>query len=202
MTISDSLREDQSEMWATLTGPPEQLLGITEWLHRDQILLKKLNRTSYAWYTIDLNEVIRKFKIACIEYSINFVKDAQPIPIPNYWKQVEAASQLCIDALNGYANLADASNAADSAHDIASQLADSIATKSAERVADVVYYAAFISTDVVMSSQAAAMAARTAATAVATASGWSEDPDLYVGDLMDILINIILSEHANKGCHF
>jgi hypothetical protein len=150
-----------------------------------------------------LNEVTRKFKIACIEYSIGVVKNIQPIPIPNYWKKVEAACQLCIDALNGFANLADASDAAigatSAAHEMVGYMptvSGSTAARAACRVGNVAAHSALANVGDDVSSRSAFFTAAAAARAVAIASDTEESDNN--SDLIDILINIILSEYENK----
>jgi hypothetical protein len=109
MKIKDNMSttfDHQAEMWATLTGPPEQFVEIAEWIDIVRPdLLKQFNRTSLVWGNIDTNEVMRKFKIACVEHAVEHAKKAQPTPLPDYWDEVAISCQRSIDILNGIGDM-------------------------------------------------------------------------------------------------
>ena len=160
--------DTQAEMWAVLCEPPEQFNYLIR--HFDTAeFKKKFNRTSFTWNTIDIDIVMRKFRIACVEYAMVMARKIQPTPTPDYWQTVEDSCRQVIDALNGNGDL-DAARAADAAAD----------------AADAAYAAAYAAraADAYAARSTAAYAARTTAAAKA--------------DLSEIFINIILSEYENK----
>ena len=184
--------DTQAEMWAVLCEPPEQFNDLIR--HFDTVeFKKKFNSTSFTWNTIDPDEVMRKFRIACIEYAMAAAEiKVVSIPIPDYWQTVKDACQQVIDALNGNGDLVDARAAA--AH-----AAGAAASTAAASVADTAYYAARDASLALVPAPArdsfttfrnpyptTAYAAVNANTAAAEA------------DLFEIFINIILSEYENK----
>jgi hypothetical protein len=95
--------EYQTDVWAVLCEPPEQLHKLVNDLLVSPESKKKFNTTSFTWNIIDSDEVIRKFRIACVEYAMVAAAQLQPTPAPAYWLKVENSCQQVIDALNGYA---------------------------------------------------------------------------------------------------
>ena len=130
--------EYQTDVWAVLCEPPEQLHKLVNDLLVSPESKKKFNTTSFTWNIIDSDEVIRKFRIACVEYAMVAAGRIQPTPAPDYWLKVENSCQQVIDALNGTGDLAAVHAAAsDAAWD-----AWIAATHASARAADAAAYAA------------------------------------------------------------
>jgi hypothetical protein len=181
--------DHQAEMWAVLCAPPEQFNELIE-LFDNMEFKKKFKRTSFAWNTIDPDEVVRKFRIACVEYAMVMARKVQPTPTPDYWQTVEDSCRQVIDALNGNGDLVAARAAADAADAAAAYAADAAAAYAAAAyAADAAAYAA---ADAAAAARAAYAAAAYAADAAAAARAAAE------ADLSEIFINIILSEYENK----
>jgi hypothetical protein len=178
---------DKAEMWAVLCEPPEKIRELVDNLAVSPELKKKFNTTSFTWNTIDPDEVIRKFRIACVRYAQSAARAVQPVPMPDYWTQVDAACEQVIDALNGMGDLAAARAA--TAHAAAAD--DAAYTATAHAAAGAARAAARAATAATAhaAARAAAGAAYTAARAHAAASA----------DLFEILIQIILAEYENRG---
>jgi hypothetical protein len=201
----NTLREDQAEMWATLTGPPEHLVEIAEWIGDDETLLKMFYRTAHTWDTINLYEVVRKFKIECIRFTMDLIKNKLPDPIPNYWPKVTAACQLGIDILNwlgGMDYISDATRAAENAAEyhrvVAKTSGERRAAVSARKLGAMVWYAA--TTSHLPECDDAINTAELTADAISFAFGNSEETyKLAINEVIQLFISIILSEHANKG---
>jgi len=98
--------EYQTDVWAVLCEPPEQLHKLVNDLGVSPELSKKFNTTSFTWNVIDSDEVIRRFHIACVEYAMVAAGRLQPTPAPDYWLKVENSCQQVIDALNGTGDVA------------------------------------------------------------------------------------------------
>ena len=177
--------DHQAEMWAVLCEPPEQFNDLIR--HFDTVeFKKKFNRTSFTWNTIDIDIVMRKFHIACIEYALAKARKVQPTILPDYWQPVEDACRQVIDALNGNGDLAAASAA-----DAANAAADAAANAAAVNAAYAARAAAY-------AARAAARAAYAAARAAAYAAAADAARASADADLSEIFINIILSEYENK----
>ena len=168
--------EYQTDVWAVLCEPPEQLHKLVNDLLVSPESKKKFNTTSFTWNVIDSDEVIRRFRIACVEYAMVAAGRIQPTPAPDYWLKVENSCQQVIDALNGTGDLAAAHAAA---HAAASAAA---AAGAYARAADAAAYGA-----------AASDAARDAARADAYAYAAARE------DLFETLIQIIFAEYENRG---
>jgi len=136
--------EYQTDVWAVLCEPPEQLHKLVNDLGVSPELSKKFNTTSFTWNVIDSDEVIRRFRIACVEYAMVAAGRLQPTPAPDYWLKVENSCQQVIDALNGTGDVAAARDAARDA-------------------ADAAYGAAYGAADAAYGAYGAAAAARAAA---------------------------------------
>ena len=188
--------DHQAEMWAVLCEPPEQFNDLMR--HFDTVeFKKKFNSTSFTWNTIDIDIVMRKFRIACIEYAMAMAKiKIVSTPIPDYWQTVEDACRQVIDALNGNGDLVTARAAAAAAADAAARAAP--AAPAAASAADTAYYAARdASLALVPAHERHSFTTfrnpyPTTAHA-ATNANTSADADLF-----EIFINIILSEYENK----
>jgi cytochrome oxidase assembly protein ShyY1 len=104
------MMNNQQEMWAILSDPPEKLAGLLTQIKDDQCLMQKFNSTSFIWNTLDINEVIRKFNIACIEYACTYLREAHATSKERYkllyWSGLEATCQRVINGLNGLDDLA------------------------------------------------------------------------------------------------
>ena len=161
--------EYQTDVWAVLCEPPEQLHKLVNDLLVSPESKKKFNTTSFTWNIIDSDEVIRKFRIACVEYAMVAAGRLQPTPAPDYWLKVENSCQQVIDALTGTGDLAAAHAAARAA--------------AAAAARDAAAYAA---------ARAAAAAAASDAAAYAAAYAARED-------LFETLIQIIFAEYENRG---
>jgi hypothetical protein len=179
--------DHQAEMWAVLCAPPEQFNELIE-LFDNMEFKKKFKRTSFAWNTIDPDEVVRKFRVACVEYAMVMARKVQPTPTPDYWQTVEDSCRQVIDALNGNGDLVAARAAADAAVRAAYAAARAAAAYAAARAAYAAARAAAYAADAAAARAAAYAAADAAAAARAAAEA----------DLSEIFINIILSEYENK----
>ena len=174
--------EYQTDVWAVLCEPPEQLHKLVNDLLVSPESKKKFNTTSFTWNIIDSDEVIRKFRIACVEYAMVAAGRLQPTPAPDYWLKVENSCQQVIDALNGTGDLAAAHAAARAA--------------AAAAASDAAAYAA---------ARAAAAAAASDAAAYAAAAAAASDAAAYAAayaareDLFETLIQIIFAEYENRG---
>lgn len=204
----NTLREDQAEIWAILRGPPEHLVEIAEWIGDDETLLKMFYRTAHTWDTINLYEVVRKFKIECIRLTMDFIKNKLPDPIPNYWPKVTAACQLGIDILNWRGGMDYISEATMAAGDAAeyhrilainsSKPATARAALSARKLVSVVWYTA--TTSDLPDCETAINIAELTADAISFTFGNSEkNYKLAINEVIQLFISTILSEHANKG---
>ena len=162
--------EYQTDVWAVLCEPPEQLHKLVNDLLVSPESKKKFNTTSFTWNIIDSDEVIRRFRIACVEYAMVAAGRIQPTPAPDYWLKVENSCQQVIDALNGTGDLAAAHAAARAA--------------AAAAASDAAAYAA---------AYGAARAAASDAAASAAAYGAAHE------DLFETLIQIIFAEYENRG---
>ena len=113
--------------------------------------------------------MIRKFKIACVEYAVASARKVQPIPLPDYWQPIEDSCRQVINALNDIGDLTAARAGAGAYAAAAGAAAGAYAAIHAAR-------AAAYDANAVDAARAAAHA-----------------------DLFEIFINIILSEYENKG---
>ena len=191
---------DQANMWAVLCEPPERLVSLinemiqSTSLNQQKNLREKFNQTSFVWNTIDLDEVDRKFRIACVRYALSTAKKVQSDPLPGYWNQVESACKQVIDALNGTGDLGYAAAAADAA---------AYAARDAAYAArDAAYAAAYAAARAAYAAARAAYVAAARAAYVAAAYVAAAYADAYVAiiiELFDILIDIILEEYENKA---
>ena len=202
--------DHQAEMWAVLCEPPEQFNDLIR--HFDTVeFKKKFNRTSFTWNTIDIDIVMRKFHIACIEYALAKARKVQPTILPDYWQPVEDACRQVIDALNGNGDLAAASAAYAAAASAANAAADAAANAAAVNAAYAARAAAYAARAAARAAYAAARAAAYAAAAdAARAAAYAAAADAARAaaadaarasadaDLSEIFINIILSEYENK----
>ena len=175
--------EYQTDVWAVLCEPPEQLHKLVNDLLVSPESKKKFNTTSFTWNIIDSDEVIRRFRIACVEYAMVAAGRLQPTPAPDYWLKVENSCQQVIDALNGTGDLAAAHAAARAAASAAS--AASAAARAAARAA----------------ASAASAAARAAACDAASAAAACDAARAAAAreDLFETLIQIIFAEYENRG---
>ena len=190
--------DHRAEMWAILCDPPDQFNELLiDYFWDDMEFRKRFNRTSLTWNTVDPDEVIRKFKIACVEYAVASARKIQPTPTPDYWQVVEIACQQVIDALNGNGDLIAAAELA------AARAAALAAARAAARAADAAYAAdaaayaaarAAYAADAARAADAAYAADAAARTTVADAATRAAAKV----DLFEIFINIILSEYENK----
>ena len=171
--------EYQTDVWAVLCEPPEQLHKLVNDLLVSPESKKKFNTTSFTWNIIDSDEVIRKFRIACVEYAMVAAGRLQPTPAPDYWLKVENSCQQVIDALNGTGDLAAAHAAARAAAAAAASDAAAYAAAAAAASDAAAYAAAY-------AYAAARAAARDAAYAARE-------------DLFETLIQIIFAEYENRG---
>jgi len=195
--------DHQAEMWAVLCEPPEQFNDLIR--HFDTVeFKKKFNRTSFTWNTIDIDIVMRKFHIACIEYALAKARKVQPTILPDYWQPVEDACRQVIDALNGNGDLA-AASAANAAADAAANAAAAVnaayaarAAAYAARAAARAAYAAARAAAYAAAADAARAAAYAAAADAARAAAADAARASADADLSEIFINIILSEYENK----
>ena len=186
--------EYQTDVWAVLCEPPEQLHKLVNDLGVSPELSKKFNTTSFTWNVIDSDEVIRRFRIACVEYAMVAAGRLQPTPAPDYWLKVENACQQVINALNGTGDLAAARAAA---------YADAAYAAGAAAYAAAAGAAAYAAVD------AAAYAAADAAGATARAAAYAGAAYAYAAaaaayaaareDLFETLIQIIFEEYENRG---
>ena len=181
--------EYQTDVWAVLCEPPEQLHKLVNDLLVSPESKKKFNTTSFTWNIIDSDEVIRKFRIACVEYAMVAAGRLQPTPAPDYWLKVENSCQQVIDALNGTGDLA-AAHAAASAAASAAAAAGASAAASAYAAARA---ASARAADAAAYGAAASDAARDAARADAYAYAAARE------DLFETLIQIIFAEYENRG---
>ena len=191
--------DHQAEMWAVLCEPPEQFNGLLHYFDTVEFK-KKFNRTSFTWNTIDIDIVMRKFRIACVEYALATARKVQPAILSDYWQPVEDACQQVIDALNGNGDLADAcAAAASAAAAYAADAADAAyAAADAARAAAYAANAARAAARAAAASAAYAAAADAAARAAANAAAADAARASADADLSEIFINIILSEYKNK----
>ena len=175
--------EYQTDVWAVLCEPPEQLHKLVNDLLVSPESKKKFNTTSFTWNIIDSDEVIRRFRIACVEYAMVAAGRLQPTPAPDYWLKVENSCQQVIDALNGTGDLAAAHAAARAAASAAR--AASAAARAAARAA----------------ASAASAAARAAACDAASAAAACDAARAAAAreDLFETLIQIIFAEYENRG---
>ena len=198
--------DHQAEMWAVLCEPPEQFNDLIR--HFDTVeFKKKFNRTSFTWNTIDIDIVMRKFHIACIEYALAKARKVQPTILPDYWQPVEDACRQVIDALNGNGDLA-AASAADAANAAADAAANAAAVNAAYAARAAAYAARAAARAAYAAARAAAYAAAADAAARAAAYAAAADAARAAAadaarasadaDLSEIFINIILSEYENK----
>ena len=197
--------EYQTDVWAVLCEPPEQLHKLVNDLLVSPESKKKFNTTSFTWNIIDSDEVIRKFRIACVEYAMVAAGRLQPTPAPDYWLKVENSCQQVIDALNGTGDLA----AVLAAYGAAAWDAWIAATHASARAADAAAYAADAAAYAAAraaSARAADAAARAAAAAARAASARAADAAAYAAaygaareDLFETLIQIIFAEYENRG---
>jgi len=197
--------DHQAEMWAVLCEPPEQFNDLIR--HFDTVeFKKKFNRTSFTWNTIDIDIVMRKFHIACIEYALAKARKVQPTILPDYWQPVEDACRQVIDALNGNGDLA-AASAADAANAAADAAANAAAVNAAYAARAAAYaaraaaraaYAAARAAAYAAAADAARAAAYAAAADAARAAAADAARASADADLSEIFINIILSEYENK----
>ena len=211
--------DQQAEMWAILCEPPEQFSDLLQYFNTVEFK-KKFNRTSFTWNTIDSDEVIRKFKIACVECAVASARKVQPIPLPDYWQPIEDSCRQVVNALNDIGDLtaaragayaaraaADvraAAGAATAAAYAARAAADVRAAAGAARAAAAAYAAARATATYAAAARAAARAGAYAA--IHAASADADDAKAVDAahaaahaDLFEIFINIILSEYENKG---
>ena len=135
--------EYQTDVWAVLCEPPEQLHKLVNDLLVSPESKKKFNTTSFTWNIIDSDEVIRKFRIACVEYAMVAAGRLQPTPAPDYWLKVENSCQQVIDALNGTGDLAAAHAAARAAAAAAASDAAAYAAAAAAASDAAAYAAAY-----------------------------------------------------------
>ena len=183
--------EYQTDVWAVLCEPPEQLHKLVNDLLVSPESKKKFNTTSFTWNVIDSDEVIRRFRIACVEYAMVAAGRIQPTPAPDYWLKVENSCQQVIDALNGTGDLAAAHAAAHAAASAAAYAADAAAYAAARAAAAAGAYAR--AADAAAYGAAASDAARDAARADAYAYAAARE------DLFETLIQIIFAEYENRG---
>ncbi len=187
----------QAEMWAQLTGPPDQFVDLFEWANHNRRLTQKLNRLSFIWNTVDTDTVNRKFKIACIRYAFRAAKTVQYSPSPLYWAKVMTA---CYDTINALQGIGDVTRCIDSAHEASKNamynkmyLAGIIRTEdqSAQHAASYAASCASFSAsnDIVNAAYAAVNAAIQAGQATY---------DTGQEDIIDIFVNIAMSEYENK----
>ena len=186
--------EYQTDVWAVLCEPPEQLHKLVNDLLVSPESKKKFNTTSFTWNIIDSDEVIRRFRIACVEYAMVAAGRIQPTPAPDYWLKVENSCQQVIDALNGTGDLAAARAAAWHAW-IA-------ATHASARAADAASASACAADAASAAARAADAAAYGAAASDAARDAARADAYAYAAareDLFETLIQIIFAEYENRG---
>jgi len=192
--------EYQTDVWAVLCEPPEQLHKLVNDLGVSPELSKKFNTTSFTWNVIDSDEVIRRFRIACVEYAMVAAGRLQPTPAPDYWLKVENSCQQVINALNGTGDLdaayaaAGAARAAADAAGAARAAADAAraAARAARAAADAARAAARADYADYAAADAARAAARAAYADYAARAAARED-------LFETLIQIIFEEYENRG---
>ena len=196
--------DHQAEMWAILCEPPEQFSDLLQYFNTVEFK-KKFNRTSFTWNTIDSDEVIRKFKIACVEYAVASARKVQPIPLPDYWQPIEDSCRQVVNALNDIGDLtaagaaADAADAARAAADVRAAGAADVRAAGAATADDAAARAATAGAATAAAYAARAAAAAAAAAARAAAAYAADARAAARAALFEIFINIILSEYKNKG---
>jgi hypothetical protein len=198
----ESMDSGKAEMWATLTSPPAPFATLIGWLEGNNRLdlVKKINQTSAIWNTVDANEVIRKFNIACARYMIGITKMMPRTSVPDYWDQVQALCRRCVGALDGVEHLG-------SVIFDALQLATNIAhihrtgnffshaghmhIENSGPVHSALYCATYAASNETGKAIQFAVNAITEARILEYAAAQEE--------LIEIFINIMLTENANKG---
>jgi hypothetical protein len=186
----------QAEMWAQLTGPPDQFVDLFEWAKDNRRLTQKLNRLSLIWNTVDTDTVNRKFKIACIRYAYRTAKTVQHSPSPLYWEKVMTACYNTINALQGIGDVTRCIDGARRASDSA------MYDKIYGGINGPIDYAAQHS-----ASNAASCAAFAASDDITNAAYEAVNAAIHAGqatydtgqeDIIDIFVNIAMSEYENK----
>lgn len=190
--------DNPAEMWAILSEPPKQFAELADWIRIiNSNLFKQFKQTSLVWNSIDPDEVIRKFKISCIEYAFGYAKHCQPHPVPDYWEGIVASCKQSVDLLNGYGyvdtiTLTDFSAAHDASfygmHNDRSYPAYSAARASIAGVYARQNNLQSVKNTVVYSVDAAYYSLNSDSSA-----------ENARNTLIKLFISIILSEHANKG---
>jgi hypothetical protein len=184
----------QAEMWAQLTGPPDQFVDLFEWANHNRRLTQKLNRLSFIWNTVDTDTVNRKFKIACIRYAFRAAKTVQYSPSPLYWAKVMTA---CYDTINALQGIGDVTSCIDGARGA-----------SRNAMYNKMYLAGIIRSEdqsaLRSASYAASCAAFAASDDIINAAYEAVNAAIQVGqatyvtgqeDIIDIFVNIAMSEH-------
>lgn len=202
MSSYESIDSGKAEMWATLTGPPEPFVTLIGWLEGNNRLdlVKKINQSSAIWNTVDANEVIRKFNIACVRYVIGITKIMQRTSVPDYWDQVQGVCRRCVDALNGIGHLG---SVAFDASTISTNISHMHRTVKAFTHAGHMYVGhsgavhAALYCAMYAASKDTPNAIQYAVNAI-TASGILEYAAAQE-ELIEIFINIMVTENANKG---